>query len=287
MEGLKRMADSLQFIENNLESELKIDQVATVACMSKFHYQRMFSMLTGVTVAEYIRRRRLTLAAQELTHSNRKVIDVALRFGYETPESFSKAFRKIHGISPSAVRQNSQQLKAFPKLSFQIQLKGDVEMEYKIVQKEAFQVVGKGIRTSIVNGVNHREIPVFWDESNSNGFVEKLEKDCGSIGIIGACLEFDTEQEGLTYFICAEKNEQDVPSDWEEKNIPASTWAVFESIGAMPDALPKTWDRIFSEWFPSTGYEHAGGPELEVYSTKGDTTSENYRCEVWIPIVKK
>lgn len=215
------------------------------------------------------------------------MIDVALRFGYETPESFSKAFRKIHGINPSAVRQNSQQLKAYPKLSFQIQLKGDVEMDYKIVGKDAFQVVGKGIRTSTVNGENHREIPKFWNESNSNGFVEKLEEDCGSLGIIGACMEFDTTQEKLTYLICAEKNGKDIPSDWEEKKIPASTWAVFESVGAMPGAIPKTWDRIFFEWFPSTGYEHAGGPELEVYSTKGDTNADDYRCEVWIPIVKK
>ncbi|ASK61459.1 AraC family transcriptional regulator [Virgibacillus phasianinus] len=287
MEGLERLADSIDFIEKNLESNLSIEEAATIACMSKFHYQRMFSMLTGVTVADYIRRRRLTLAAQALTHSNSKVIDIALRFGYETPESFSKAFRKIHGINPSAVRQDSHQLKAFPKLFFQIQLKGDVEMDYRIVEKDAFQVIGKGIRTSIVNGQNHREIPVFWDESNRNGFVDELEKDCGSMGVIGACMEFDATQEKLSYYICAEKNRQETPADWEEKEIPAATWAVFESVGAMPDAIPQTWDRVFSEWFPSTGYEHAGGTELEVYSTKGDTTAEDYRCEIWIPIVKK
>lgn len=287
MESLERMANSIDFIENNLDNDLKIDQVASISCMSKFHFQRMFSMVTGVTVAEYIRRRRLTLAAQELTHAKSKVIDIALKYGYETPESFSKAFRKLHGISPSIVRQDSQQLKAFPKLSFQIQLKGDVEMDYKIVEKDAFQVIGKGIRTSTVNGENHRKIPKFWDESNSNGFVKELEKDCGSMGIIGACMDFDATQEKLSYLICAEKNGQAIQADWEEKNIPASTWAVFESVGAMPDAMPKTWERIFSEWFPSTGYEHAGGPELEVYPTTGDTTADDYRCEVWIPIVKK
>lgn len=287
MEGLQRMVDGIDFIEKSLEDNFKIADVASAACMSKFHFQRMFSMLTGVTVAEYIRRRRLTMAAQELTHSKRKVIDVALKYGYETPESFSKAFRKIHGLAPSAVNQNSQLLKAYPKLSFQIQLKGDVEMDYKIVEKDEFHVVGKGIRTTTVNGENQRAIPRFWDESNSNGFAKELEKDCSSLGLIGVCMDFDSTQEKLTYFICTEKNRQDLPSDWEEKIIPASTWAVFESIGAMPDAIPKTWDRIFSEWFPSTGYEHAGGPELEVYSKPGSIRSENYCCEVWIPIVKK
>lgn len=287
VEGLQRMTESINYIEKHLVSDLKVDDIATIACMSKFHFQRMFSMLTGVTVAEYIRRRRLTMAAQELTHSNCKVIDVALKYGYETPESFAKAFRKVHGISPSAVRLNSQQLKAFPKLSFQIQLKGDVEMDYKILEKDAFQVVGKGIRTSTVNGENHREIPMFWEESNNNGFVEELEKSCGRMGILGVCMEFDATQEKLTYLIGTERNGQHKPSEWEEKEIPASTWAVFESVGAMPDAMQKTWERIFSEWFPSTGYEHAGGPELEVYFAKGDTTADDYRCEVWIPIVKK
>lgn len=287
VEGLQRMTESIDYIEKRLACDLEIDHIAAIACMSKFHFQRMFSMLTGVTVAEYIRRRRLTMAAQELTHSKCKVIDVALKYGYETPESFAKAFRKVHGISPSAVRLNSQQLKAFPKLSFQIQLKGDVEMDYKILEKDAFQVVGKGIQTSTVNGENHREIPMFWEESNSNGFVEELEKSCGRMGILGVCMEFDATQEKLTYLIGAERNGQHKPSEWEEKEIPASTWAVFESVGAMPDAMQKTWERIFSEWFPSTGYEHAGGPELEVYFAKGDTTADDYRCEVWIPIVKK
>ena len=137
MEGLQRMLNSIEYIENNLDNPLLIEDIADVAYMSKFHFQRMFSMLTGYTVGEYIRNRRITVAAQELVNSKSKVIDVAMKYGYESPESFTKAFRKIHGISPSAAKKNSQSLKAYPKLSFQIQLKGDVEMDYKIVEKEA------------------------------------------------------------------------------------------------------------------------------------------------------
>lgn len=281
------MVDSIDYIENNLDNDLQIEHVALVACMSKFHFQRMFHMLTGVTVAEYIRKRRLTLAAQELTKKESKVIEVAFKYGYETPESFSKAFRKTHGISPSAVRRNNQLLKAFPKLSFQIKLKGDEEMDYKIVEKEAFHVVGKSIRTATIDSQNHRDIPAFWDESLKNGFLMELEKVCGPMGLLGVCMDFDKQQERLTYFICAEKTEQRVPTDWEERAIPAQTWAVFQAIGPVPNAIEKTWERIFSKWFPSTGYEHVDAPELEVYPNDGDVNAEDHHCEIWIPIKKK
>lgn len=286
MEGLQRMLDSIEYMESNLDNDLFIEDIATIACMSKFHFQRMFNMLTGYTVSEYIRNRRITVAAQELINSRSKVIDVAMKYGYESPESFTKAFRRIHGISPSVARKSSQSLKAYPKLSFQIQLKGDVEMDYKIVEKEAFTVIGKSIRTTTIGGENNRKIATFWDESNRNGFTDKLAKNCGSLGIIGICMDFDKQQENLTYLIGAEKNIEQTPSDWEMRQIPSAAWAVFPVYGAMPDAMPRVWERIFSEWFPGTGYEHAGGPELEVYPSKDDPSSEDYYSEIWIPIKK-
>lgn len=286
MEGLQRMLDSIEYMERNLDNELLIEEIAAAACMSKFHFQRMFSMLTGFSVSEYIRNRRITLAAQELANSRVKVIDVALRYGYESPEAFAKAFRRIHGISPSDVKKSSPSLKAYPRLSFQIQLKGDVEMEYKIVEKKAFTVVGKSIRTSTIGGENNRKIADFWVESNGNGFSRELAKNCGPLGLIGVCMDFDRQQENLTYLICAEKNIETVPDDWEEKQIPAASWAVFPVHGAMPDAMPKAWGRIFSEWFPATGYQHAGGAEMEVYTSDADPSSEDYYSEIWIPVKK-
>lgn len=286
MEGLQRMLDSIDYMERNLDSELSIDNIAEVACMSKFHFQRMFSMLTGFTVSEYIRNRRLTMAAQELVNPKTRVIDVAMKYGYESPESFAKAFRRIHGISPSDARKSSQTLKAYPRLSFQIQLKGDVEMDYRIVEKEAFTIVGKSIRTSTIGGENNRNIAEFWVEANQNGFARELAKNCGQLGLIGACVEFDKDQENLTYMIGAEKNISELPQDWEEREIPAATWAVFPVHGAMPAAMPKVWNRIYSEWFPATGYEHAGGPEMEVYCSPADPYSEDYYSEIWIPVKK-
>lgn len=287
MEGLQKMLDSIEYIERNLDNNLFIEDIAAIAYMSKYHFQRMFNMLTGYTVSEYIRNRRITLATQELVNSRSKVIDVAMKYGYESPESFTKAFRKIHGISPSEAKKNSQSLKAYPKLSFQIQLKGDVEMDYKIVEKDVFTVVGKSIRTTTIGGENNRKIAAFWDESKQNGFTGELAKNCGSLGLIGISMDFDKQQENLTYLIGAEKNIEQTPFDWEERQIPSATWAVFPVYGAMPDAMPRAWERIFFEWFPATRYEHTGGPEMEVYVSDADPSLEDYYSEIWIPIKKK
>ncbi|MCU9614756.1 AraC family transcriptional regulator [Caldibacillus lycopersici] len=287
MEGLRRLITSIDYIEENLLSKLAIDDIASVACMSKFHFQRSFHMLTGVTVAEYIRKRRLTLAAQDLLHSNQKVIDVAWKYGYESPEAFTKAFRSTHGIAPSAVRKQNRSLVAYPKISFHIQIKGEEEMKYRIMEKDEIRIVGKGIRTTTENGQNHQDIPAFWEEVNQNGLASKLIKGCRDFGLLGVCMEFDQEQNEFTYFIGAESNGIDVTNKLEVKVIPKATWAVFPVIGPMPSAIEHVWERIFSEWFPSTGYEHAGGYEFEMYPVGGDTKSGQYFCEIWIPIIKK
>jgi AraC family transcriptional regulator len=152
LEWLIRMKNALDYMESKLTGPLRIEEIAAVAYVSPFHFQRMFSMLTGVTVADYIRKRRLTLAAQELAISNIRVLDVALKYGYDSPESFAKAFRKAHGLTPSAAREPGVQLKAFPRLSFHLSLKGDQEMDYKIVNKEAFTVIGKSMEVTCKDG---------------------------------------------------------------------------------------------------------------------------------------
>lgn len=285
MEMLHRMNDCIQYIEDNLDGAVEMEELARLSLSSKFHFQRLFSLVTGYTVADYIRKRRLTLAAQELINQNAKVIDVAFKYGYETPESFSKAFRKAHGVSPSQVREAGTSLKAFPRISFQIQLKGEVEMDYKIVDKKAFQVIGKGKRVSTCNGENLQDIPAFWDEVNTTDLDKLICEAAGNNEMLGICMEFDHPNEEFTYFIGAEKKSEEKRS-LEVKEIPAATWAVFESVGPMPHAIQGVWKRIYSEWFPSTGYEHSGGPEFELYPP-GNPNDENYRCEIWIPIMKK
>lgn len=285
LEYIKSLNKSIDYLEENLCENLEIEEIAQIACLSKFHFQRMFNMLAGYTIAEYIRKRRLTLAAQELSSDNSKVIDVAIKYGYSTAESFSKAFSRLHGINPSAVKSTGSKLKAYPRLFFQLKLQGAKNMDYRIVEKEEFDVVGKSISVSTVDGQNFKEIPEFWNECNKNGFCDKLYPYADELGVLGICMDYEEDKDRMRYMIAVEKSEAELDFEIEERSIPANSWAVFEVTGPMPDAIQKVWKRIYSEWFPSTGYEHAGGPELEVY-LPGDPDAENYRSEIWIPIKK-
>ncbi|WP_211296411.1 AraC family transcriptional regulator [Paenibacillus donghaensis] len=284
MEWLYRMTEALDYMESKMEEPMHIDEIAKVAYSSSFHFQRMFSMLTGVSVADYVRRRRLTLAAQELAVSKLRVLDIALKYGYESPEAFAKAFRKAHGISPSAARKPGVQLKAFPRLSFHLSLKGDQEMDYRIVHKEAFSVIGKSLKVSTKEGENFRRIPLFWQEANADGTSDRLFAIGGDKDLLGICMDICHEKEELSYWIAVEASPDTDPEGYEIRDIPSTSYAVFTSVGPLPDAIQKVWQRIFQEWFPSTGYEHSGGPEFELYPPGVD--GEDYRCEVWIPVIK-
>lgn len=246
MKGFQKMLDSIDYIENNLENNLVI---ASIACLSKFHFQRMFSMLTGYTVSEYIRNRRITLAVAELMNPTSKVIDVAFKYGYESPVAFTKAFYKIHRMNPSEVKKHSRSLKAYPRLSFQLQLKGDVEMDYKIVKKEDFTVVGKSINIPTIDGTHNQKIASFWNESNRNGFVHELDKVASSLGTVGICLADNNKLESITYLIGVEKSNEDELNQFDEMVIPSANWAVFPVYGAMPDAMHKAWKKFLPSGF--------------------------------------
>ncbi|KPU43293.1 transposon Tn10 TetD protein [Oxobacter pfennigii] len=287
MEWLNKMMDAIDYIEMNMERTIGIEDIAKAACSSHFHFQRMFHMLTGFTVAEYIRNRKLTLAAQELAiSSNIRVIDVALKYGYDSPESFAKAFRRAHGIAPSAAREPGAKLKAFPRISFHISLKGDKDMDYKIIEKEAFKVIGKSIRVSTKDGENLKSIPEFWSECNADGTSDKLYAISDKKIMFGICMDFEENMEQFSYMVAVEHTDNPGSASFEIREIPAASWAIFTSTGPMPGAIQDVWARIFQEWFPATGFEHANGPELEVY-LPGDAAAKDYKCEVWIPVVKK
>jgi AraC family transcriptional regulator len=286
LDWFNRMKEALDLMEKKMEERLDIEEIARAAYSSPFHFQRMFQMLTGMTVAEYMRKRKLTLAAQELAMSASKVLDVALKYGYDSPESFSKAFRRIHGITPSDARNPGVSLKAFPRISFQLSLKGDKDMDYRIEEKEAFNVVGKLISVTCRDNEQMREIPKFWGQCNSDGTSDKLSAISVDDRLYGVCLDMQANTEDFNYMIASKADPAATGEGFESRTIPASTWAIFQSVGPMPGAIQNVFSRIFQEWFPATGFEHSGAPELEVYPS-GDTAAENYLCEVWIPIVKK
>ncbi|WP_270179755.1 AraC family transcriptional regulator [Alkalihalobacillus sp. CinArs1] len=282
---IESMQKAIDFMEDHLLEEITVRDIAAAAYLSPFHFQRAFTILTGTTLAEYLRRRRLTLVAQELKSSDVKIIDLAYKYGYDTPESFSKAFRKQHGVSPSEARKVTGKITAYNRLVIQVSLKGAEPMQYDIVEKDAFQVVGMKKDMSCVNGENLTLIPKMWEEVNSDGTDQSLlKKNDGHVkGMLGICVsKNDQKSEQMEYWI-AVAHEGNSAENMETLHIPKSRWAIFSVHGAMPHAMQNAWKKIYSEWFPSNGYENAGGPELEVYA-EGNPNSEDYYSEIWIPV---
>lgn len=290
MDSLKKMNEALNYIEENLTGEIDVKEVARLACCSEYHFTRMFSFLAGITLSEYIRRRRMTLAAFELKNSSIRVIDTAVKYGYSSADSFSRAFQSLHGILPSEARDGGQSLKAYPRMTFQLSIKGGNEMNYRIVEKEAFRIVGIMKRVPIVfNGVNP-EIASMWQSLKIETINElKALSNVEPKGLISASANFSEgrmEEKGeLDHYIGAATTNK-CPDNLAKLEVSATTWAVFEAVGPFPGTLQEVWGRIYSEWFPASGYELAKGPEI-LWNEHKDTTSPKFRSEIWIPVLKK
>ncbi|MFJ7512084.1 GyrI-like domain-containing protein [Peribacillus simplex] len=290
MDLLKNMNGAIKFIEDNLTNEIDFKEVARLAYCSEYHFKRMFSFLAGISLSEYIRRRRLTLAAFELKDNNIKVIDIAIKYGYSSPDSFARAFQHLHGITPSEARSNGYSLKAYPPMSFQLSIKGGSEMNYRIEEKEAFHIIGIKKRVPIIfNGVNP-EIASMWkslDEKTINEL--KNLSNVEPLGLLSASANFSEgrlEEKGeLDHYIGAATT-RECPVNLTQLKVDASTWAVFEAVGPFPETLQNVWGRIYSEWFPSSNYEQREGPEI-LWNENKDITSPTFRSEIWIPVMKK
>ncbi|PPA69086.1 AraC family transcriptional regulator [Jeotgalibacillus proteolyticus] len=285
MNWIQSLQASIDYIEDHLLEDIEITNVAKQAMVSPFHFQRMFGLLTGMPVGEYIRRRRLTLAAHELVKEDVKIIDAALKFGYNTPESFSKAFRKQHGLSPREAKSGKGKLHYYHRLVIQVTLRGETPMKVEVIEKGSVQVVGIRQEVSCADGENSREIPKIWGRVNQDGTADSLASiNNGEIkGVLGICVDKSKDKPDTIDYWVAAAHEGDRPERFETMELPASKWAVFEVRGAMPHAIQTMWNRIYTEWFPASNYKHAGTPDLEVYSG-GDPMSEEYISEIWIPV---
>ncbi|MFS0725768.1 AraC family transcriptional regulator [Paenibacillus sp. 1P07SE] len=287
MNPLQAMNEAIAYIERHLQEEPDLDEAARRACCSVYHFKRMFSFLAGIPLSDYIRRRRLTLAALELRERGAKVIDVAMAYGYSSPDAFARAFHHMHGISPSQAREDGRQLKAYPRMSFQLTIRGGDEMNYRMEEQPAFGIVGLKRRVPIqFEGVNPA-IAEMWQELGANG-AEQLKQlsDVEPRGMISASTEFSEgrmEEKGELDHYIGVATTQPAPAPYVRLEVPALTWAVFTAVGPFPAALQDVWGRIYSEWFPSSGYESVQGPEL-LWNEHGDTASEAYRSEIWIPV---
>jgi AraC family transcriptional regulator len=290
MDSLKKMNEALNYIEENLANDIEFSEVAKIALCSEYHFQRMFSFLAGATLSEYIRRRRLTLAALELINSSIRIIDIAVKYGYSSADSFTRAFQNLHGITPSEARNKGQSLKAYPRMTFQLTIKGGIEMNYRIEEKEAFSIVGIKKRVPIIfNGINP-EITAMW-KSLDNEAIRKLKElsNVEPLGLLSASTNFSDgrmEENGELDHYIGVATTQECPLDFAKLEVSHSTWAVFTAVGPFPDTLQDVWGRIYSEWFPSSTYELAEGPEI-LWNESKDITSPNFKSEIWVPVSKK
>lgn len=290
MDLLKNMNEAIRYMEENLTNDIDLQEVARRALCSEFHFKRMFSFLAGIPLSEYIRRRRLTLAAFELKGSSVKVIDIAVKYSYNSPDSFARAFQSLHGITPSEARNNGQSLKAYPPMTFRLSIEGGIEMNYRTEEKEAFRIVGIKKRVPIIfNGVNP-EIASMWGSLNSETIANlKSLSNVEPRGLISASTNFSEgrmEERGeLDHYIGAATTKE-CPDNLVQLDVPASTWAVFEAVGPFPDTLQEVWGRIYSEWFPSSNYEQIEGPEM-LWNEHKDVTSPTFKSEIWIPVMKR
>ena len=284
MRWAEGISEAIDYIENNLTKELSISDIAKQAFMSAFYFQKGFSMLCGFTVGEYIRQRRLSLAGSELVSSDKRIIDIAMEYGYESPDSFTKAFTRFHGVTPTAVRKDGAAIKAFARLKIIISLEGGYIMDYKIVDKNAFTVMGASRMFKYDSSLT--EIPEFWTEHYRSG---KGEFVCGMYGM---CIDESRGADEFEYLIADDYvSGNEIPAGFVTKVIPAHTWAVFPCKGAMPKALQDVNGKIFSEWLPNNkDYEIAAGYNIELYTDLAEypngNQDENYYSEIWIPVKK-
>ncbi len=290
MNLLENMNEAMNYIEENLTGDIDYKEAARLALCSEYHFKRMFSSLAGVTLSEYIRRRRLTLAAFELIKNNAKIIDIAVKYGYGSADSFTRAFQSLHGITPSEARNNGQSLKAYPRLTFQLTIRGGNEMNYRIVEKEAFRIVGIEKRVPIIfNGVNPA-IAAMWKTLTAET-IDQLKRlsNVEPIGLIQASANFSEgrmEEKGELDHYIGVATTKEHPENLASLEVPASTWAVFEAVGPFPETLQNIWGRIYSEWFPSSNYQSTEGTEI-LWNENNDFSSPTFKSEIWIPVVKK
>ena len=281
MEWIERLNDAISYIEEHLTEEIDMNQLGRIACCSSYHFQRMFTYMAGVPLSEYIRRRKMSLAAVDLQGRGMKIIDVAGKYGYNSPTAFNRAFQSVHGIAPSALKRDGVSVKSFPPVTFKITVKGVEEMNYRIETKEAFRIVGVSVPLDKDIEKNFAEIPAKWGEIAANGTLQRLTgmMDTQPMGVLGVSTCNDTEP--WRYIIGVSSSQ--AADGLEEYTVPAATWAVFPGSGTN-ESIQELERRIVTEWLPTSGYEYGNAPDVEVYLNPDPA---NARYEVWIPVVKR
>lgn len=288
---------SIDYIEEHLRAEIGIERLATLAGFSLYHYCRVFQYAVGVSVMEYVRKRRMTHAAAEVI-AGRRVLDVAMEYGFDTHAGFTRAFRKTHGLTPEQYRRYGTgyiPAKADLRKLVQYDILGGVIMQPKIVSRPACKVAGFELQTSN-NGGNNNEIPSFWNRYFVENWCAVLHEQIspGSCADLGICFPLDVETGRFSYVIGVEVDDYSrVPADLFRGELPSATYAVFTTPPAerqdcgFTRAIQGTWQYIWNEWFPESGYEYAtGSVDFELYDERCSGES-NLVMDIYVPIQKK
>ncbi|MCI8949539.1 MAG: AraC family transcriptional regulator [Lachnospiraceae bacterium] len=282
MEWLKKLGAAIDYIENNLDKEISYDEAARIACCSPCYFQRIFSYVSGVSLSEYIRRRKMTQAAFELQRTEAKVIDIALKYGYSSPTSFNRAFQNVHGITPAAAKSMGSMLQAYPSIQFKVELTGGSGIAYHIAERQPLHIVGIRIPLVWDMEVNLRIVPDFWKGVlQGNQFLEicKLSNQEPN-GILGISV-YESPKE--IYYYIGVATTVSAPAGMYEYEIPAATWVIFESDGRFQEDVQRVFRRFCTEWLPFSGYQYAKLPDIEVYPVC-DSRAAHGHSKVWIAI---
>lgn len=296
MEWIHQLQEAVNYIEAHLLEDINYEDAARWVHMSGYGFHRTFSLMAGMTANEYIRCRRLSLAAQELQTTDISVIDAALKYGYETPESFSKAFSRFHGSTPRQAKSLGTPLRMFNPLAIIVTMRGGTIMDYRIVKKgaERFIALVRSFPCTIINDDSDHSIPDFWDECGRLGLVECLRelRPEGRRDLYGLCSPKKDEDENFSYgigvIVDGDTDVTDMDSMlargytvWETE--PAE-YVVFRCMGNDGDCISKTWNRFYKEFLPQSGYEQTELTDYEIYFERGE---EGLFCELWIPVERK
>lgn len=283
---LERLNEALNHLEAGLDREVDVTEAARIAAVSEYHFRRLFSALAGMPLPVYVRRRRMTLAAAEVLAGERTLLDIAVRYGYGSGEAFARAFRSVHGIGPGEARRTGALLTAQPRMSFRVVVEGSTTMRYRILEKEAFRVVGRKARVPLVHAGLNQAAAAHLESLDERTIVRMKElADREPEGILSAAVYLTggrEEGDEADYWIGVATGPRTVAADLDALDVPAGTWAVFDSDGPYPTALQELWRDVFTQWFPSNPYTSRPGPEL--LRTRPVELGAETRSQLWIPV---
>lgn len=275
---------AIELIEADLTATVDITALARTAMTSDYHFRRMFSSLSGIPVSEYIRRRRLTVATAEIV-AGHPVLEVAFKYGYGSAEAFTRAFKAMHGLTPSQARLPGAVLRSQPQLRFHLRIEGNINMKHRIVEKDAFSLAGFNTRVPLVHEGPNLAIQEFergLESSAKNRLAELSDTDpAGPLSITGNIDAQRSEGSAVDYWHAVATTRQ-VPDEFESIAVPAGLWVVFETEGKFPESLQHLWADAATEWFPANPYRWAPGPEM--LSVQPAPTGVEGRGQLWLPI---